>query len=88
MRYVNAQKIFPEELLLEIQKYVQGDLVYIPKPENERIQWGVLSGEKQRLLNRNERIKTHYQNGISLQKLAEENHLCIETIKKIVYRKK
>ncbi|QCR34072.1 CD3324 family protein [Lysinibacillus sp. SGAir0095] len=88
MRYVNAHEILPEELLLEIQKYVQGDLIYIPKPEKERIQWGVLSGERQRLQKRNEQIKRHYQDGVALRELAEQYHLSIETIKKILYRKK
>jgi len=87
MRYVNAHEVLPEDLLLEIQKYVQGDLIYIPKPEKERIQWGVLSGERQRLQKRNEQIKKGYQGGMPLSKLAEQYHLSIETIKKIVYRK-
>ena len=88
MRYVNAHEILPEELLLEVQKYVQGDLIYIPKPENERIRWGSLSGERQRLQKRNEQIKIHYQNGVALPQLAEQYHLSIETIKKIIYKKK
>lgn len=87
MRYVNAQEILPKELLDEIQKYVQGDLIYIPKPENKRVRWGVLSGERLRLQKRNEHIKLLYQEGKSLQNLAEHYHLSIETIKKIVYRK-
>ena len=88
MRYVNAHEVLPEELLMEIQKYVQGDLIYIPKPEKERIQWGVLTGERQRLQKRNEQIKQQYQDGKSLQQLAGLYHLSIETIKKIVYKKK
>ena len=88
MRYVNAHEVLPEELLMEIQKYVQGDLIYIPKPEKERIQWGVLSGERQRLQKRNEQIKKQFQNGLALQALAEQYHLSIETIKKIIYRKR
>ena len=88
MRYVNAHEVLPEELLMEIQKYVQGDLIYIPKPEKERIQWGVLSGERQRLQKRNEQIKKQFHNGVALQELAEQYHLSIETIKKIIYRKR
>ena len=87
MRYVNAQEILPKELLDEIQKYVQGDLIYIPKPENKRVQWGVLSGERLRLQKRNEHIKMLFQEGTPIQSLAEQYHLSIETIKKIVYRK-
>ena len=88
MRYVNAHEVLPEELLMEIQKYVQGDLIYIPKPEKERIQWGVLSGERQRLQKRNEQIKKQFQNGVALQELAGQYHLSIETIKKIIYRRR
>ncbi|MFC7686027.1 CD3324 family protein [Ureibacillus sp. GCM10028918] len=87
MRYVNAHEVLPEELLMEIQKYVQGDLIYIPKTQKERIQWGALSGERQRLQKRNEQIKRHYQNGVTLGQLAEQYHLSIETIKKIIYKK-
>ncbi len=87
MRYVNAHDVLPEELLMEIQKYVQGDLIYVPKPQKERIQWGALSGERQRLQKRNEHIKEQYQDGMPLLKLAEQYHLSIETIKKIIYKK-
>lgn len=30
MKYVNATKVLPENLLVEIQKYVQGENLYIP----------------------------------------------------------
>ncbi|WFA86519.1 hypothetical protein MHI48_18055 [Paenibacillus sp. FSL H7-0942] len=36
MRYVNADIIFPEELLNEIQKYINGGLVYVPKSKGLR----------------------------------------------------
>ncbi|RHW34975.1 hypothetical protein D1B33_13080 [Lysinibacillus yapensis] len=87
MRYMNAHDVLPEELLKEVQKYVQGDLVYIPKPEKQRLQWGLLTGERQRLQERNKRIKQHFLQGTSLRELAEQYHLSIETIKKIVYKK-
>ncbi|RUL53570.1 CD3324 family protein [Lysinibacillus antri] len=87
MRYVNALDILPKELLEELQQYVQGDLIYIPKPENKRTKWGVLSGERKRLQERNEQIKKLYKEGKSIQTLAEQHHLSVETIKKIIYRK-
>lgn len=31
MKYIKATTILPEELLVEIQKYVQGETIYIPK---------------------------------------------------------
>lgn len=87
MRYVNALDILPKELLEELQQYVQGDLIYIPKPENKRTKWGVLSGERKRLQERNEQIKKLYREGTSIQMLAEQHHLSVETIKKIIYKK-
>ncbi|TSI06199.1 CD3324 family protein [Lysinibacillus sp. BW-2-10] len=87
MRYVNALDILPKELLEELQQYVQGDLIYIPKPGNKRTKWGVLSGERKRLQERNEQIKKLYKEGKSIQTLAEQHHLSVETIKKIIYRK-
>ena len=39
MKHVRAQEVFPESLLKEMQKYVQGELVYIPKsPANRKNQ--------------------------------------------------
>lgn len=87
MRYVNAHEVLPKELLMEIQRYVQGDLIYIPKSEKKRVQWGVRSGERQRLQQRNDQIKELFRKGQTLSELAEQYHLSIETIKKIVYTK-
>ncbi|MET3196144.1 hypothetical protein ABID96_003112 [Bacillus sp. OAE603] len=33
MTYIKATAILPEKLISEIQKYVQGETIYIPKPE-------------------------------------------------------
>ncbi len=35
MKYVNADVIFPEDLLKEVQKYAHGKFVYIPNPVPE-----------------------------------------------------
>jgi hypothetical protein len=43
MKYVNADNIFPEELLQEIQKYIHGRMVYVPTPEGQRKKWDHLS---------------------------------------------
>ncbi len=39
MKYKNAQDIFPDELLKEIQKYADGETIYIPKIQAKK-QWG------------------------------------------------
>lgn len=40
MKYTSAEDVLPEELLKEIQKYVQGRMVYIPTSEGSRKKWG------------------------------------------------
>ena len=40
MKYMKAAVIFPKELLKEIQKYVQGEMIYIPNPAGLRRKWG------------------------------------------------
>lgn len=88
MKYVNVNTILPETLITEIQKYVQGEMIYIPKKEKEHVQWGSRSGARKLLDERNEAIKQAFQNGAPIPELADEYFLSIDTIKKIVYTKK
>ncbi|PFP27635.1 hypothetical protein COJ96_15530 [Bacillus sp. AFS073361] len=87
MKYVNASNILPDNLIKEIQKYVQGETIYIPKPETTFRKWGTLSGGRKILDQRNSNIKSAFMSGTSIQDLADEYFLSIETIKKIVYTK-
>lgn len=87
MKYVKAEDIFPRQLLEEIQKYVQGELVYIPNSKGVRKRWGENSGYRQYLNHRNCMIREKYANGLVLDQIAEEFCLSIESIKRIVYSK-
>ncbi|HCO74033.1 MAG TPA: hypothetical protein DIT16_04170 [Clostridium sp.] len=40
MGYVKAETILPDNLLREIQKYIQGEYVYIPSEHTTRKKWG------------------------------------------------
>ncbi|MDQ1147679.1 Mor family transcriptional regulator [Bacillus sp. SORGH_AS 510] len=88
MKYVNASNILPEKLIAEIQKYVQGETLYIPKPEKTYRTWGSCSGARKSIDERNSAIKHAFTNGKSIPDLADEHFLSIETIKKIVYSNK
>lgn len=88
MKYMNAKKVLPEKLIVEIQKYVQGEAIYIPKPEAEYQKWGASSGGRQLLDVRNATIRNAFTSGSSIQQLSEEYYLSIESIKKIVYSHK
>ncbi|MBJ6360159.1 CD3324 family protein [Paenibacillus sp. GCM10012307] len=88
MKYVNADVIFPEELLKEIQKYIHGGMVYIPKPEGTRKSWGENSGSRVYLQERNLDIRRKYAEGSTIVQLAEQFCLSSDSIKKIIYTKK
>lgn len=86
MKYINANVILPKQLLQEIQKYVDGETLYIPKKQAKHQKWGTISGTRKRLDERNEQIRSAFANGTSIEALAAQYYLSPETIKKIVYR--
>lgn len=85
MKYTTANEILPKELLKQVQKYIQGQYIYIPKEEGVRNPWGSNSGAKRVTAERNSEIKEKFLNGISKEKLAEMYCLSIASIKKIIY---
>ena len=88
MKYVRADAVFPLELLSELQKYMPSGLVYIPKSHNNRKGWGTVSGERKRLDSRNKEMKALFNDSVkSIEALAGEYHLSVETVKNIVYRR-
>ncbi|ETT72932.1 hypothetical protein C173_12832 [Paenibacillus sp. FSL R7-277] len=88
MKYVNADVVLPQQLLQEIQKYMQGGMLYIPKPEGQHKRWGENSGGRSYLSARNQSIREHYASGLSVTELAEQFCLSADSIKKIVYGSK
>ena len=88
MSYTNARDIFPNEILEIIQKYVDGEYIYIPKKEENKIAWGELSQSKKELLNRNARIYEDYLKGMSTHSLSERYFLSPKTIQRIISEKR
>lgn len=85
MNYKNAKDVLPRNLILEIQKYTAGEMLYIPKSESMRSGWGENSGIRSELLNRNKAIKENYCNGTSIGELMRRHCLSESSIKKIIY---
>ena len=85
MKYIKANVVFPEELLKEIQKYVQGEMVYIPNLNGTRKEWGESSGNRAYLNDRNIEIREKFGEGLSIDHLSGTFCLSIDSIKKIVY---
>ena len=82
MKYKNANSILPEELIENIQQYVQGEYIYIPiKNKAEASQPTEYDVELQK---RDEHIYTRHLEGISNKKLAEMYCLSESSIRRIV----
>ena len=86
MRYKNAQDIIPDHLLKELQRYISGETLYIPKSKIKK-RWGAVSGARTYYQERNERIRNKFQEGDTIDSLANEFHLSTDSIRKIVYNK-
>lgn len=87
MKYINAAEVLPEQLLIEIQKYIMGQMIYVPNTEAKSKGWGEKNGTKAFFEQRNKQIKGAYQRGKSMEELSEEFGLAYETIRKIIYKK-
>lgn len=85
MRYKNASDVLPEELVREVQKYAAGRTLYFPK-DAERKKWGETSGARAFFQQRNDELRQKYQQKISIERLADEYCLSVETVRKIVFR--
>lgn len=88
MKYVKIETILPKSLIVEIQKYVQGEYIYIPSQTEKKKKWGEISGSRTYIQARNENIRNKYAEGCKINNLAEEFFLSVESIKKIIYSKK
>lgn len=88
MSYASAREIFPEDILKIIQQYVDGECIYIPRKEENKMAWGEITKSKEELLVRNKRIYEEYLSGISIQNLSETYYLSPKTIQRIISQKK
>jgi Mor family transcriptional regulator len=86
MKYINAAEVLPEHLLIEIQKHISGEILYIPRGD-DHTGWGEKNGSRSYFKNRNKEIKQQYQNGLSIENLSHEYGLAYETVRKIVYKR-
>lgn len=81
MGYINANDILPMELINEIQKYVQGVNLYIPKvPEKKKSD----SSYKYELYERNKKIYELFQSGNKVSELAKIYYLSDKSIYRIL----
>jgi Mor family transcriptional regulator len=84
MKYKNGKDILPATLLEQLQNYVQGELVYIPRQESQRAGWGALNGTRLMIRMRNIEICRFYEDGTTISELMERYHLSEDSIRKVL----
>ena len=86
MSYIKATDVLPQELLDLIQKYVEGEYIYIPKKECNRKPWGETTRSKEEISARNADIYRIYEDGTSVKRLSEMYYLSPKSIQKIILK--
>ena len=86
MSYKNGKDFLPPSLLKELQQYIQGELVYIPKLEKTRAGWGENNGTRKLIEKRNREIYQQYKNGATVMELIQRYHLSEDSIRKIIVK--
>ncbi|MGF9713508.1 CD3324 family protein [Paenibacillus naphthalenovorans] len=86
MGYKNGKDILPPVLLKQLQEYIQGEIVYIPKKEQTRAGWGENNGTRQSIQRRNHEIFRLYESGHSVTELIRQFHLSEDSIRKIIVK--
>lgn len=84
MGYIRADKILPMEVIELIQKYVDGQNIYIPRKSDNRAEWGAGTDIKQELFRRNRQIYSDYLSGMKVSELAYKYYLSEKSIQRIV----
>lgn len=84
MSYKNGRDILPPSLLKQLQEYIQGEIVYIPKREQKRAGWGENNGARLLIERRNKEIYRKYTDGSKIRELIQAYHLSEDSIRKII----
>lgn len=88
MHYIRAVEILPQELIEQLQQYVDGAVIYIPKKKEDKKAWGEKTATKKELAKRNMKIYTDFLTGKSIKELAEEYFLAEKSIQRIIRQEK
>lgn len=88
MNYKNGKEILPYSLLEQLQEYIQGEIIYIPKKEKARAPWGTMNGTRELMMQRNEEIFCKYNDGVGIETLIQKYCLSEDSIKKIITKER
>ncbi|HJB07598.1 MAG TPA: hypothetical protein H9716_06985 [Candidatus Enterocloster faecavium] len=84
MGYKKATHVLPPELLLQVQEYIDGEFLYIPRISGQKRDWGTATSTRRELHDRNERIYAEYLGGETMDALAVKYFLSLKSIQRIV----
>lgn len=84
MSYIKAIDVLPEELLILIQNFVEGEYIYIPRKEENKKTWGESTNSKEETFARNLEIYEKYKSGVAIETLCEIYYLSPKSIQKII----
>ena len=84
MSYKKATQVLPQELLIKIQEYIDGEFLYIPRSSDHKRNWGAATSTRQELHGRNERIYAEYLAGQPMDSLADHYFLSLKSIQRII----
>ena len=85
MSYVNAENVLPKSLVDEIQKYVDGKLIYVPRKDENSLSWGEKSGTREKMAERNRMIVNRYYSGETIVELSGVYYLSEKRIQGIIH---
>lgn len=88
MDYKSAEGVLPTELIKQIQRYVDGAVVYIPRKETNLKRWGEQNGTRSRLRQRNQAIYQRFLEGETVADLAAHHYLSEKSIRRILREEK
>lgn len=84
MGYVRAEEVLPQDIINLIQRYVEGQNIYIPRKEGNKEAWGTKTNARYDLERRNLTIFEEYQNGKNICELADSYYLSEKSIQRII----
>lgn len=88
MGYIKAEEILPIEIIEQIQQYVDGANIYIPRKQENRQDWGAKTSYREDLQRRNAEIYREYQGGKAIADLAKSYYLSEKSIQRIIRQEK
>jgi len=88
MAYIKAQNVLPEEIINLIQKYVDGECLYIPRKIGNERSWGEKNGTRKSLKLRDAEIFIKYTTGATISELTTMYYLSDKSIRRIINKEK